>query len=133
MVSACFFVPIPNAQPDQASSKLQAANAAVNQAFTFVLAAEKAGANVTGLLNQLNNANSLLALAENVNRNGDTSAAVNDANAVLPITRQITTSAQNAKENALTSTQNAFWVYHLYHYCRRCCVCFGLVCSLALV
>ena len=72
MVSACFFVnPIANAQPDQASSKLQAANAAVNQAFNFVLAAEKAGVNVTGLLNQLNNANSLLALAENVNRNGD--------------------------------------------------------------
>ena len=109
-IIACFSVPLTvNAQTNQANSKLQAANAAVNQAFTFVLAAEKAGANVNGLLNQLNNANRLLAQAENANRTGDTSMAANDANAVLSITRQVTTSAQNAKENALTSAQNAFW------------------------
>ena len=44
------------------------ANAAVNQAFGFVISAEKAGANVTSLLNQLNSAIGLLAQAENAYR-----------------------------------------------------------------
>ena len=42
------------AQIDQTTSKLQAANTAVDQAFNAVLDAEKAGANVTDLLSQLN-------------------------------------------------------------------------------
>jgi len=42
------------AQTDQTASKLQAANSAIGQSFNTVLDAEKAGANVTGLLVQLN-------------------------------------------------------------------------------
>ena len=97
------------AQANQTEAKLQAANTAVNQAFTSVLAAEKAGANVTGLLDQVNNANSLLAQAENANRTGDNTTAVNDANAVIPLTQQVMESAQNAKENAQISSRNSFW------------------------
>ena len=110
VVSACFFSSwFVVAQTSQTGSKLQAASTAVNQAFTSVLAAEKAGANVTSLLDQLNNANSLLAQAENANTAGNNSTAVNDANAVIPITQQVTTSAQNAKENTQVSSRNAFW------------------------
>ncbi len=97
------------AQTDQTSSKLQAANTAVNQAFNAVLAAEKAGANVTGLLAQLNVAEGDLAQAENSYRTGDSNTAAAQADSVLPIAQQVTTAAQNAKQTAIVSGQNAFW------------------------
>ena len=54
-------------QIEHTTSKLQAANTAVNQAFNAVLDAEKAGANVTDLLVQINTAQGILAQAENSN------------------------------------------------------------------
>jgi len=51
-----------------ATLRLQAANTAVDGAFNAVLAAEKAGAKVTGLLVQLNVAEGGLAGAENAYR-----------------------------------------------------------------
>ena len=96
------------AQTDQTSSQLQTANNAVGQAFNAVLAAEKAGTNVTSLLNQLNNANSLLAQAENAYRIGDDNTAAKDASAVLPIAQEVTTEAQTAKQTASTSRQTGF-------------------------
>jgi hypothetical protein len=59
------------AQTDQTASKLQAANTAVEETFNAVLDAEKAGANVTGLLAQLNVAAGVLAQAENSFRTGE--------------------------------------------------------------
>ena len=97
------------AQTDQASSKLQAANTAVQQAFNSVLEAEKVGANVTDLSTQLNIAESVLAQAENFYRMGDSAAAAAQAENVLPITQQIMNAAQEAKQNAVVSGQNAFW------------------------
>jgi hypothetical protein len=73
------------------------------------LAAEKAGANVTGLLVKLNTAASVLAQAENSYRTGDNNAALAQADSVLSITQEVTTAAQNAKQTALISSQNAFW------------------------
>ena len=107
---SCFFgVSHVFAQTDQTASKLQAANTAINEAFNAVLAAEKAGANVTGLLAQLNVAEADLAEAENSYRSGDSSAAATQADSVLPIAQQVTTAAQNAKQTATVSGQNAFW------------------------
>jgi predicted PurR-regulated permease PerM len=97
------------AQVDQAGSKLQVANTAVEQAFNAVLDAEKAGANVTDLLAQLNTAEGFLAQAENLYRTGDFSKAATQADNVLPIAQQVTTAAQNSKQTATTSGQNAFW------------------------
>jgi predicted PurR-regulated permease PerM len=97
------------AQTDQTGIKLEAATASVNQAFISISAAEKAGANITSLLKQLNNANDLLAQAENAYRTGDNNATASDASAVIPITQQVTVEAQTAKQNALTSAQNSFW------------------------
>ena len=71
--------------------------------------AEKAGANVTGLLAQLNVAEDDLAQAENSYRIGDSSTAATQADSVLPIAQQVTTAAQNAKQTAVVSSQNAFW------------------------
>ena len=97
------------AQTDQTASKLQVANNAVEQAFNAVWDAEKAGANVTGLLFQLNVAAGVLAQAENSYRTGDSSTAAAQADSVLPIAQEVTTSAQDAKQTALVSGQNAFW------------------------
>ena len=97
------------AQTQQTASKLEAANIAVEQAFNAVLDAEKAGANVTSLVAQLNNAANILAQAENSNRTGDYNTAAARADSLLPIAHQVTTAAQNAKQAALTSGQNAFW------------------------
>ena len=97
------------AQTDQAWSKLQAANNAVGQAFNAVLDAEKAGANVTDLLAQINTAEGILAQAENSYRTGNTNTAANQADSVLPIAQQVTFDAQNAKQTAIVSSQNAFW------------------------
>jgi predicted PurR-regulated permease PerM len=109
-LSLCLIVICPAAaQTDQTTSKLQAANTAVNQAFTAVLDAEKAGANVTGLLAQLNTAAGFLAQAENAYRTGDLSAAATQADSVLPIAQQVTSAAQSAKQAATASGKNAFW------------------------
>jgi hypothetical protein len=96
------------AQTEQPASKLEAANTTVEQAFNAVLDAEKAGANVTLLLAQLNNAANILAQAENSNRTGDSNTAAAKADSVLPIAQQVITAAQNAKQTAIVSGQNNF-------------------------
>jgi hypothetical protein len=96
------------AQTDRAASKLEMAQTRVNQAFVAVLDAEKAGANITDLLVQLNIAQGILAQAENSNRIGDINATTNYADSVIPLTQQVTGAAQNAKQVALVSSQNAF-------------------------
>ncbi len=109
-LSVCFLsVQQATAQTDSATSKLQAANNAVDQAFNAVLDAEKAGANVTDLLAQINVAEGLLAQAENSDRTGNTNTAATQADSVLPIAQQVTNEAQNAKQTAIVSSQNALW------------------------
>ena len=98
-----------SAQTAQLTVYLQADNTAVNQAFSAVLAAEKAGANVTTLLAQLNVAAGNLAQAENSYRSGNYSAAATQADSVLPAAQQITIAAQEAKQAATVSRQKAFW------------------------
>jgi preprotein translocase subunit SecF len=98
------------AQTGQTELKLQAANTSVEQAFNTVLAAEKAGANVTGLLAQLNVAAGILAQAENSYRAGDLNRAAIQADSVSPIAQEVATSAQDAKQAALVSGQNGFWL-----------------------
>ena len=97
--------PIP-ANPTAA--KLQAASTAVDQAFSAILAAQKAGANVTDLLLQLNYAQNVLANAQNSYRTGDLVDAGTQADNVVPIAQQVTSLAQSAEQAALVSGQNAF-------------------------
>ena len=98
------------AQTGQTESNMQAANTSVEQAFNTVLAAEKAGANVTGLLAQLNVVAGILSQAENSYRAGDLNKAAIQAESIPPIAQEITTSAQDAKQAALVSGQNGFWL-----------------------
>ena len=110
MLSLCLIGVYPaGAQTDQTTLKLQAANSAVEQAFIAVLDAEKAGANVTDLLSQLNYAEGKLAQAENSYRTGHFNIAAVQADNVRPIAQQVTTAAQSAKQTALDSGQITFW------------------------
>jgi hypothetical protein len=98
-----------DAQTYPTKSKFGYANDVVEQAFNAVLDAEKAGANVTDLLAQLNDAAGILAQAENIYRTGDSNTAVAQADSVLPIAQEVTTLAQDAKQTAIVSSQNVFW------------------------
>jgi hypothetical protein len=89
-------------------SKLQAANSAVIQAFTAVLDAEKAGANVTDLIKKLNGVSELLAQAEIAYRNGDLNTAEINADSVVSIAQEVQSAAQAEQSAALTSGQNSF-------------------------
>jgi hypothetical protein len=106
-----FFFSCPSAiaQTDQVTSKLQAANTAINQAFNAVLDAEKAGANVTALLAQLNSAGYFLAQANISYRIRDYNTAEAHADSVLQIAQIETAAAQDARQAAFVSGQNAFW------------------------
>ena len=86
-------------QTNSADSKMQAANDAVNKAFNDVLAAEKAGANVTSLLVQLNGADGLLAQAEVALRSGDSATAIAKAESTIPIAQQVSSLAANEESN----------------------------------
>jgi len=97
------------AQTDQTALKLQTANNAIDSAFNAVMDAEKAGANVTGLLVKLNVAADDLSQAENSYQSGDFNAAAVQADSVLPIAQEVTTSAQNAQQTSSVSNQNGFW------------------------
>ncbi|MGA2682200.1 MAG: hypothetical protein ABSF44_10430 [Candidatus Bathyarchaeia archaeon] len=72
--------------------------------------AEKAGANVTSLLVQLNVAAGDLAQAENSYQAGDSNTAVVQADSVLPIAQSVTNSAQGAQQDALVSGQRTVWL-----------------------
>ena len=110
MLNICLFgVHTAIAQTNQADSKLQAANSAVEQALNAVLDAERAGANVTDLLSQLNYAEGKLTQAEISFRTGYSNKAAVQADNVLPIAQQVTTAAQVAKQTALDSGQISFW------------------------
>jgi hypothetical protein len=93
------------AQSETTQSSLQAANYRLNQAFKEAFEAEKAGANITRLLKQLNDAAELLAQAENIYRSGDTTGVESKADSVVATSFQISTLAQTAKEDAQVSTQ----------------------------
>ncbi len=92
-------------QTEDASLKIQRANEAIGQAFNGILSAEEVGANVTGLLEQLNVATGLLAQAENSYRTGDASAA-NFADQAVPIAQQVKAQATIVKNSAVSSKQN---------------------------
>jgi hypothetical protein len=96
------------AQIDAAIIKLEAASSTVGLAFKAVLSAENAGANVTGLLEQLTVATGLLAQAENSYRTGDKSAASNYAVQVIPIAQQVAGQATTAEKSATAANQHAF-------------------------
>jgi hypothetical protein len=82
----------------------------VNTAFKDVLAAEKAGANVTDLLKQLNGAFDLLAQGNTALRIGDTVTAQSKVQSSIPIAQQVSSSAKIAEHNAAAYGGMSGWL-----------------------
>jgi hypothetical protein len=89
---------------------LTTARKAIIDAFNTVLDAEKTGANVTELINQLNSAAAMLNDAENsyLGYQNSTPASI-DQTLILIIAQSVQTSAQKYKIDAETATQNYTW------------------------
>jgi CHASE3 domain sensor protein len=96
------------AQTDQTSSKLQAANTAIDRAFNTVSDAEKSGANITQLLKELNDAGALLAQADNSFRIGDLANVTSNADNARLIANQVNTDAISLRNEANNTSQIVF-------------------------
>lgn len=91
-------------------SSLESAEASVNQAYVAVLAAERAGGNVSGLLVQFNVAAGLLAEAENAYRFGSPNLVSAKAGEAITIANAVQNEASRLKEASLAGAQTAFWL-----------------------
>jgi len=98
------------AQTDQTASKIQVANNAVNKAFNTVLDAEKAGGNVTQLLEKLNIAGILLAEAQNTFNSGNTANITSMAENAIQIATKVNGDAIILRNASLVESQNSFWL-----------------------
>ncbi len=90
-------------------TSIEAANQSINQAFTNVLAAEKAGGNITQLLVSLNAAGKLLADAESAYNSGNLTNVASKADNARQIADQVNTDALALKDASLASSQSNFW------------------------
>ena len=110
-LAVTFFLPIVNevkSEIIQIPSQLTEAENALKQAFSAVLEADKAKANVSGLLLRLNNGLNLFTQAEIANRLGDISGAAGKLTSVLKIASEVETDAVRARDIALFNSQSAF-------------------------
>jgi hypothetical protein len=99
------------AQESPSLSSLRSARVSVSQAFSAVLSAEKAGANVSQLVVQLNSAVVVLAKAEMSYRNGNFSVAQSAANSVVSLISNVPGRALQAKNAALADASNTLLLY----------------------
>lgn len=91
---------------DGASSSIGEAGAAIRQAFNATLDAERAGANVSGLIVRLNEAGSLLTMAEVAYGNGNLSGAVDLAGQSLRTAYDVKDDALKMKDSAAQNTHS---------------------------
>ena len=92
------------------SASIEAANSSINQAFTNVLAAEKAGGNVTQLLTDLNSAGQLLAAAENAYRSENLTNVTSYSENATSIANQVNSGALSLLNASSNRSQNNFWL-----------------------
>jgi hypothetical protein len=96
---------------DDASASVGNADAAVRQAFNAALDAERAGANVSGLIVRLNEAGAVLVEAEIALGDGNSSEAASKAGQCVGIAESVRTEAEALKTSALDGAQTVFWMY----------------------
>jgi len=97
------------AEETQSPSQLTEADTAVKKAFSAVLEAEDAGANVTSLLSRLSDGENLLAQAEMAYKVGDVSRAIDNAADASAIASEVEDSALSARFAASINSQTSFW------------------------
>ena len=121
------------AQIDKTTTKLQEANNAVGQAFNAILDAEKAGANITLLMNQLNNAVNILAQAENSKRAGNFIGCSSPSRPRIAYCKRSYYLGSRCQTNRYSYRSNHclvhFSLYNNWWFCIR----FGFISSLATV
>ena len=94
---------------DEASSSVGEADVAVRRAFDATLDAERAGANVSGLILRLNEAGDALREAENALRDGNSIEAAGKAGQCIGIAESVKGDADVLKASALDRAQTVFW------------------------
>jgi hypothetical protein len=94
---------------DEASSNVGEADVAVRQAFNATLDAERAGANVSGLIVRLNEAGGILTEAEIALGNGNSGEAASKAVQCIGIAESVKGDADVLKASALEKAQTVFW------------------------
>jgi hypothetical protein len=98
----------------EASASVEEADVAVRQAFNATLDAERAGANVSGLIVRLNEAGTALSEAENALRSGDSSGAANNASLCIGIAESVKSDAGVLKASTLDEARTVFWRYFTF-------------------
>jgi hypothetical protein len=93
---------------DEASSSVGEADVAVRRAFNATLDAERAGANVSGLILRLNEAGTILGEAEIALGNGNSSEAASKAGQCVEIAESVKSDADVLKASALDEAQTVF-------------------------
>jgi hypothetical protein len=96
---------------DEASPSVADADAAVRQAFNATLNAERAGANVSGLILRLNEAGGILVEAEIALGNGNSSKAASEASQCFGMAESVKGDADALKASALDEAQTLLWTY----------------------
>jgi len=94
---------------DEASSSVGEADVAVRRAFNATLEAERAGANVSGLIVRLNEAGGILVEAEMALGNGNSSEAAGKAVQCIGIAQSVKSDADVLKASALDGARTVFW------------------------
>ena len=94
---------------EEASSSVGEADVAVRRAFNATLDAERAGANVSGLILRLNEAGEILTEAEMALGNGNSSEAAGKAGQCIGIAQSVKGDADVLKASALDGARTVFW------------------------
>jgi uncharacterized membrane protein YhaH (DUF805 family) len=96
---------------DDASGSVENAKFAVGQAFNAASDAERAGANVSGLIVRLNEAGAVLVEAEIALGDGNSGEAFSRAGQCVGIAESVRTEAVALKTSTLDKAQTIFWMY----------------------
>lgn len=97
------------ATSDEASLKLSEAESALRRAFVAVLDAERAGADVSGLMLELNLAGGNLTWAQNAYRSEDFSGVAGAADQCSSLADKIVSGTSLLKGSALAEAQDSEW------------------------
>jgi uncharacterized protein (UPF0333 family) len=103
-IVASFCMKYVKAENEKAS--IEAADSAINQAFTNVSAAQEAGGNVTQLLARLDSAGELLAEADNGYRSGNLTNVASEAGNARSIADQVNSDAVSLLKASVSRSQN---------------------------
>lgn len=96
------------ASSGNSSQNITDAENALSHSYVMVAKAEKLGANVSVLANDLNNAAALLNEAEHDNASGNFESAISKADSSISISNEVLGNATLLSNSASASAQNAF-------------------------